>query len=371
MKKIGIIVNPVAGMGGRVGLKGSDGPDILAKARALGAKPEAPSRAVEALKPLTKFKDEVEIVTYPGDMGENEAHLCGFTPTVIGKVNSAYTTPEDSRNAAIDMEKLGVDLILFAGGDGTARDIYNAVGQRIPVLGIPAGVKIHSGVYALSPRHAGEAVRVYLENKILNMRDAEVMDIDEDAFRSGVVTAKLYGYLKIPEERRFVQSAKSGSIRTEKEAVLGIASEIVHEMDEGTLYIIGPGTTTKVIMEKLDLKNTLLGVDVVLDKKLLASDVNEQELMKLTYRRVARIVVTVIGGQGYIFGRGNQQVSPSIIKRVGKENIIVAATKDKLLSLERRPLLVDTGNEEIDQYLAGYIRVTTGYREFHMYKVGS
>ena len=197
------------------------------------------------------------------------------------------------------------------------------------------------------------------------------MDIDEDAFRSGVVTAKLYGYLKIPEERRFVQSAKSGSIRTEKEAVLGIASEIVHEMDEGTLYIIGPGTTTKVIMDKLDLKNTLLGVDVVLDKKLLASDVNEQELMKLTYRRVARIVVTVIGGQGYIFGRGNQQVSPSIIKRVGKENIIVAATKDKLLSLERRPLLVDTGNEEIDQYLAGYIRVTTGYREFHMYKVGS
>ena len=137
MKKIGIIVNPVAGMGGRVGLKGSDGPDILAKARALGAKPEAPSRAVEALKPLTKFKDEVEIVTYPGDMGENEAHLCGFTPTVIGKVNSAYTTPEDSRNAAIDMEKLGVDLILFAGGDGTARDIYNAVAVSYTHLTLP------------------------------------------------------------------------------------------------------------------------------------------------------------------------------------------------------------------------------------------
>lgn len=370
LKKIGIIVNPVAGMGGRVGLKGSDGPEILAKARALGAKPEAPCRAIEALKPLTKFKDEIEVVTYPGDMGENEAHSCGFMPTVIGKVNSGYTTPEDSRHAALDMEKLGVDLILFAGGDGTARDIYNAVGQRIPVLGIPAGVKIHSGVYALSPRHAGEAARVYLENKVLNMRDAEVMDIDEDAFRSGVVTAKLYGYLKIPEERRFVQSVKSGSIRTEKEAVLGIASEIVVEMDEETIYIIGPGTTTRVIMEKLDLKNTLLGVDVVLNKKLLASDVNEQELMKLTYRRKARIVVTVIGGQGYIFGRGNQQVSPSIIKRVGKENIIVVATKDKLLSLERRPLLVDTGNEEINQYLTGYIRVTTGYREFHMYKVG-
>ena len=180
----------------------------------------------------------------------------------------------------------------------------------------------------------------------------------------------MYGYLKIPEERRFVQSVKSGSVRTEKEAVLGIASEIVNEMDEETLYIIGPGTTTKVIMDKLELKNTLLGVDVVLNKKLLASDVNEQELMKLTYRRMARIVVTVIGGQGYIFGRGNQQVSPIIIKRVGKENIIVAATKDKLLSLERRPLLVDTGNEETGQYLAGYIRVTTGYREFHMYKVG-
>ena len=370
MKKLGLIVNPVAGMGGRVGLKGSDGPEILRRARELGAQPESPNRAVQALKVVARLKDEIKVITYPDEMGEDEARGCGFSPTVIGDIVSGETTPENTRKAAQEMEEMGVELILFAGGDGTARDIYNAVGQRIAALGIPAGVKIHSGVYALTPRHAGEAAALFLEGKVVNIRDAEVMDIDEDAFRQGVVTARLYGYLRIPEERRFVQSVKSGSIQTEREAVLGIASEVIKDMDEETLYIIGPGTTTRVIMEDLGLENTLLGVDVVLNKKLIASDVNERGLLDLMGDRSAKIIVTVIGGQGYIFGRGNQQLSPSVIRTVGKENIVVAATKEKLLSLEHRPLLVDTGDEKLNQDLSGYIKVTTGFKEFHMYKVG-
>ena len=370
MKKLGVIVNPVAGIGGRVGLKGSDGPDILRRARALGALPEAPTRAVESLKVISRFKDDLEIITYPREMGEDEVRKCGLFPTVIGTVISNKTTPEDSEKAAKEMEEIGVELILFAGGDGTARDIFNAVGLRVPVLGIPAGVKIHSGVFALTPRHAGEAAMAFLKGKSVNMRDAEVMDIDENAFREGIVTAKLYGYLKIPQERRFIQSVKSGSIQTEPEAILGIASEIINRMDEHTLYIIGPGTTTRIIMEELGLDNTLLGIDVVVNKKLIASDANESQLLKFVDNKKSKIIVTVIGGQGYIFGRGNQQLSPNLIKKVGIENIIVAATKDKLLSLERRPLIVDTGNEELNKSLGGYIKVTTGFKEFHMYKVG-
>ena len=370
VKKLGLIVNPVAGIGGRVGLKGSDGTDILHKARELGARPESPCRAVETLKVIARIKDKIEVITYPNEMGKDEAQECGFSPIVIGSITSGETTPENTQTAAQEMKKLGVDLILFAGGDGTARDIYNAVGQRIPVLGIPTGVKIHSAVYAVTPTHAGEVAVMFLSGKLLKIRDAEVMDIDEDAFREGRVTAKLYGYLLVPEERRFVQSVKSGSIQTEKQSLQGIAAEVTGNMEEDCLYIFGPGTTTRVIMEDLGLQNTLLGVDAVWNKRLVANDVNESELVNLIGQKKAKIVITVIGGQGYIFGRGNQQLSVKVIRKVGKKNIIVVASKEKLASLGGRPLLVDTGDEDLNQMLSDYIKVTTGFNEYVMYKVG-
>jgi len=372
MKKLGFIVNPVAGMGGRVGLKGSDGADILQKARELGAKPEAPGRAVEALKVIARVKDSIEIITYPHEMGEDECRQAGFDPVVIGSITSGATTPEDTMEAAAQMAARGVDLILFAGGDGTARNIYNAVGERVPALGIPAGVKIHSGVYAVTPRGAGEVCALFLEGKLVNIREAEVMDIDEEAFRQGVVTAKLYGYLRVPEERRFVQSVKSGGVRAEKEALVSIVSDVVDQMEANpdTYFIIGPGTTTRNIMDDLKLKNTLLGVDVVKNKQLVANDVAESQLWEIIKGQPAKIVVTIIGGQGHVFGRGNQQISPRIIREVGKSNIIIIATKEKLTALEGRPLLVDTGDEELNEQLAGYMRVTTGYGDYVMYQVG-
>ncbi len=358
-------------MGGRVGLKGSDGAAILCKARELGAQPESLRRAVEALEVVSRLKDDIDVITYPHEMGEEETRACGFSPTVIGSITTGETTLENTQQAAQDMMEMGVELILFAGGDGTARDIYNAVGQSITTLGIPAGVKMYSGVYAVTPRHAGEAAAMFMEGKLLNLRDGEVMDIDEDACREGIVTAELYGYLLIPEERRFVQRVKSGSARGEKEALLGIAAEIIINLDEDTLYIIGPGTTTRTIMDELGLDNTLLGVDVVQNKRLVANDVNERDLLDLIEQRRAKIVVTVIGGQGYIFGRGNQQISPNVIRKVGKENIIIVAAGEKLLSLERRPLLVDTGEEDLNQMLSGYVKVTSGFKEFYMYKISS
>ena len=259
------------------------------------------------------------------------------------------------------MVKEGVDLILFAGGDGTARNIFNAVGTQVPVIGIPAGVKIHSGVYANHPRAAGEVAYNYLSTDERKTKEAEVMDIDEEAFRKGQVTARLFGYVEIPLEEELVQTTKSGGLGSEEVALDGIANTFIEEMKPDVFYIIGSGTSIRPIMEKLDLPNTLLGIDIIKNKELVGSDVNEKQILEIIGDDEAKIVVTVIGGQGYIFGRGNQQISAEVIKKVGKKNIRVVATKSKLLSLEGRPLLVDTGNEEVNAMLNGYIRVLTSY----------
>jgi len=371
MKKLGIIVNPVAGMGGRVGLKGSDGTDILQRARQLGARPEAPRRAVEALRVVSRLSDRIEVLAYPAEMGADECREAGLQATMLGSIVSGETTPRDTQRAAVEMADAGVSLILFAGGDGTARNICDAIGEEFPVLGIPAGVKIHSAAYAVTPRSSGEVAAMFLEGRVTDTREAEVMDIDEDAFRQGVVSARLYGYLRVPEERRFLQSAKSGAVQSERKALRQMAEDVIAGMaGEDCLYLIGPGTTTRVVMECLSLENTLLGVDVIRGRNLLASDVTEARLLELTRGQRTRIVVTVIGGQGHVFGRGNQQLSPEVIRRVGKENIIIIASKEKLVSLSGRPLLVDTGDAALDEELSGYMRVTTGYRDYVMCKVG-
>jgi predicted polyphosphate/ATP-dependent NAD kinase len=370
-RKLGLIVNPIAGMGGRVGLKGTDGRDILEMARKLGAVPISPTRAIEALRQIARIKDSVDLLTYPSSMGEDEARECSFNPTVLGSIANENTTSDDTRNAARDLLNAEVDLILFAGGDGTARDICETVGDKVPVLGIPAGVKIHSAVFAINPRSAGQLAAMYLRGEAPNLRDAEVMDVDEDAFRENRLSAKLFGYLKVPYERAMVQSSKTSMPEDEEVAAEAIANEFVETMEDDCLYIFGPGTTTRAIMKELGLRKTLLGVDLVYDGRLLASDVNERQLLELIRGKKARIVVSVIGGQGFIFGRGNQQISPDIIRMVGRENVIVVATQNKILSLKGRPLLVDTGDPDVDRMMAGYIQVRTGYKRRSVYQVRS
>jgi predicted polyphosphate/ATP-dependent NAD kinase len=371
-KKLGLIVNPIAGMGGRVALKGSDGKETIRKAIELGSTPISPKRTMEALKRLTMIKDNIELITYPYNMGEEEAKESGFDPTVIGSITKGETTSSDTRKAAKEMAALKTDLLLFAGGDGTARDIYDAVEETIPVLGIPTGVKIHSAVYAINPLMAGELAIIHLKSFSSLLCEAEVMDIDEKALREeDRISAKVYGYLKIPCERRMTQSPKEASYGGEQEAAMmqAIAERIVNEMEEDWRYIIGPGTTTRSIMERLGLPNTLLGVDVVEKKKIVANDVNEAQLIRIMDRKKAKIIVTPIGGQGYIFGRGNQQISPEIIRRIGSDNIIVIATPMKIYSLMLKPLLVDTGDEDVDRLLRGYRKVVTGFREETVCKV--
>jgi len=369
-KQLGLIVNPVAGIGGRVGLKGSDGVEIQQRAMLLGAVPQAQSRAIEALQQI-KAVEDLEILTYPGEMGEDAARACCFEPRVIGSITAGQTTAQDTRDAASEMQRLGVDLVLFAGGDGTARDIYNAVGTGLPVLGIPAGVKIHSAVYATHPRSAGQLAALYLQSKVAGLRELEVMDIDEEAFRQNALSAKLYGYLKVPFRSSLVQSQKMPSTG-DAQAVAAIAEDVVSKMEDDVLYIIGPGTTTRAIVEELGLDKTLLGVDVVLSRELIARDASEAQLLALLEGHgtdKARIVVTPIGGQGYLFGRGNQQISPQVIERVGREGIIAVSTPEKLYALGSQPLLVDTGSQAVDEMLSGYFTVVTGYNERAVRKV--
>lgn len=360
MKKIGLIVNPRAGLGGRVGLKGSDGPTIQKKALELGAVGESQKKAKKALMVIQEAI-EVNIITYPHEMGEDLAKKLGLPTTVIGSIEKGCTTPRETKEAAIQLKKRDIHLLLFAGGDGTARDIHDALGNDGPVLGIPAGVKIHSGVYSTSPTKAGELALSFLKGETTTLRESEVMDINEEAFRDGRLSAALYGYMKVPYKERMVQDLKAGSIPGDSKAVEAITYQVVEEMEEDVVYIIGPGTTTRAVMERLGLPSTLLGVDVVLNKELLGQDLNEKGILEIIKDRPAKILVTVIGGQGYIFGRGNQPISPTVISKVGRHHIMVIATQRKLSSLDNRILLVDTGDERVDALLSGFQRVLVDY----------
>lgn len=370
MKKVGLIVNPVAGMGGKVGLKGSDGEEIQRKAVELGATPESPKKAGYAIEELKQLSGDIEFYTCSGDMGENIVKQLGFPYTVVHSYTEKSTFA-DTEEAAKVLGGLDLDLLIFAGGDGTARNVCKAIGKSTVVIGIPAGVKIHSAVYAQTPRSAGRMAALFLQTEEPKVEEAEVMDIDEEEFRKGRVSAKLYGYMRVPVERRFMQNLKSGGVAGEATSLNAIARDVVSNMEPDCVYIMGPGTSTRPIMEFLNLESTLLGIDLVCNRQLLQNDATESDILKAIEGKKAKIVVTIIGGQGYVFGRGNQQISARVIEQVKKENIIIVATKEKLGTIIGRPLLVDTGDPAIDEYLIGYYRVVAGFEDMVMYKVDS
>ena len=388
MKKIGLIINPVAGMGGSVGLKGTD--HVVEEALRRGAVPGSEKRAETALRELLPYKDELLICTGAGHMGGELAQRMGFRTEVlpVGTDTGAAKTPADTdilaasafcfATAGSDTIALGkrllneqADLLLFAGGDGTARDIYQAVGTELVCVGIPAGVKIHSPVYAKNPGAAGKLAAMWMSGRIKRYEEKEVLDIDEDAYRSGHINTALYGYLKIPAERALTQNRKAPTPLSDEAAIEAIAYEVTDHMEPDVVYLVGAGTTTRGVMKKLGLPNTLIGVDVVENGKVLENDAYGERILSHIRGKRAKLILTVTGGQGFLFGRGNQQLTPEVIRTVGKENLIILATSSKLAELRGNPLLVDTGDDALNEELCGYYRVITGYKEYTVCRVAA
>ncbi|MCC5826517.1 ATP-NAD kinase family protein [Alkalimonas sp.] len=366
--RLGLIINPLAGLGGSVSLKGSDG--VAEQALALGAEPLAGKRSQTALSELMALKDRLLIKTVAGTMGQQLAEQLGFHCKVCYQAITEPTTAEDTEAAARALAADGIDLLLFAGGDGTARNICAVLPEQVTALGIPAGCKIHSGVYAISPTAAGKLVASLVRGELVSMRQADVMDIDEQAFRQGVVKARRFGELSIPAALQYVQSVKMGGRESEELVLDDLAAWVVSQMDEDVRYVMGSGSTVAAVMQQLGLDNTLLGVDVVENGQLIARDVTASQLLALVKDRPSKLVITLIGGQGHVFGRGNQQLSPDVIRAIGRDNIWLIATKTKLQQLSGRPLLADTGDAVLDQQLQGLIPVLTGYNDYVMYRLG-
>jgi predicted polyphosphate/ATP-dependent NAD kinase len=360
-KTIGLIVNPIAGMGGAVGLKGTDGKAIVTQAISLGATPVAPTRAEAFLSALNPARSNVQLMVGAGRMGEDEAKNCNFIYKVLG-ARKEVTSPKDTIYITKKMVDAGIALLVFCGGDGTARNIQATVDMALPVLGVPTGVKMHSAVFAVTPRAAARVVMRFLREE-LPLREAEVMDVDEKAFRKGRLSAELYGYVLAPYEPHLIQANKLASPITESElrSQAGIAVYVIDNMKANMIYVIGPGTTTRAIAGVLNAKKTLLGVDLFLNKNVISSDVNETQILETIRGRPAQIIVTPIGGQGFIFGRGNQQISAKVIRQVGLDNIVVVATASKLRSLQA--LRVDTGDSDLDgAFRKRKIKVVADYK---------
>ena len=370
-RKLGLIVNPLAGIGGRVGLKGSDGADIVARALSLGAVAQANYRVGTFLERVSRINGQIMFFCFAGEMGESALNEKEFSYQVIGRQQSAVSTADDTIAAAKMMRQAGVELLVFAGGDGTARNIMDAIGEDVPVIGIPSGVKMHSAVYATTPANAGDLCLHFLQaGNALPVRIAEVMDIDEEAFRHNQLSANLYGYMKVPIYRNLLQSAKAGNVAGEMAALDSLSCQIAKMMQPDTYYFLGPGTTLRAVAQRLKVDKTLLGIDVVRNGKLIFADATENDLLKCLDMGKAVAIVTVIGGQGHVLGRGNQQLSPEVLKRLGRGNILIAATESKILSLFGKPLSADTGDPELDQLLSGYVRVYTALGKSLVYPLG-
>lgn len=368
--QLGFLINPIAGMGGKIGLKGTD--EVAKDAARMGAKPIASTRAKEFLASLrnASFKNTLRIVACPNPMGEDEVKDAQFSAEILPLDFTAETSAEDTKKAVKVMANRKVDLIVFVGGDGTARDILDAlhpINTNLPVLGVPSGVKLYSGVFSINPADAAAIVEAF-DRKETEIAEFEIVDADEVAIREDQFNVHLYGFLRGPFLPMRIQGSKQVSPETEDEHEnqLAVARFIVENINADGTYILGPGTTVKCVADLLDTEKTLLGVDVY-QKGKIVKDVNEAKLLQtIKDWRNTWIILSPIGRQGILLGRGNQQISPEIIKLVGKEKIIVGATKGKLQSIDGHVLRVDTGDVEADNMLRGYIKVVTDYKEWRL-----
>ncbi|MCY0903324.1 ATP-NAD kinase family protein [Arthrobacter sp. H14-L1] len=382
--RVGLIVNPVAGLGGPAGQKGSDAADIRVTARTAGYAMTSPVRAKRTIQQLVSLLGqagrELRLYTGPGTLGGDIGKgLCPTTLLWPRTAGTDETSAADTRRLAMLLKTERVDLILFAGGDGTARDVLDTVGGSIPVLGIPTGVKIYSAVFALTPTAAGTLAANWLLGRSDKgaermVAEREVVDMDEVLLRAGLASPALYGALNVPVDPSRLQARKAPTPASDANAVASLARAFVRGMEPDHAYVLGPGGTTAAIGRELGLATTRLGVDVVRDGTLLSSDVDAHALEAalrggpegLLDRLKATIVLTPLGGQGFVVGRGNQQITPRLLSSLPLQ---IVATDAKLAALAGRPLWVDSGDDDVDARLSGYAKVFTGASTHTVYPV--
>jgi predicted polyphosphate/ATP-dependent NAD kinase len=365
---IGLVVNPVAGVGGPAGLAGSDGADVQRLAVTRGARSRVQERTAVALSVLAAQHPGLVIVTAAGELGADAVRAAGLVPRVVYTASESASVGADTSRAVTAVAGAGADLVLVVGGDGTLRDAAVGAGATA-VLGIPAGVKMYSPVFAVSPRAAGAIAADWVTQGGLPVDEREVLDIDEAAMRRARVDPTLYGMLRVPYRSGRTQARKAATPVSEASAVEAAARGAVARMRPGVRYLLGPGGTTAVIARQLGVDGTPLGVDVVLDGAVLVSGASEQDLLAEITRGPVQAVITVIGGQGFLLGRGNQQLSASVLRAIGDDPLLVVAPEQKLIDLRGRPLIVDTGDLDLDARLAGHARIITGVGTSSLYPV--
>jgi len=367
---LGFVVNPLAGLGGPAGLKGSDGEAVQRAARERGSVPRAAERAVAALAPLAAAHAGQPVWTVGGPMGHDAVAAAGLSAQVVWAPPSEPTTGLDTTTAVRELARAGAGLILFVGGDGTARDVADAA-AGVPVLGVPAGVKMYSSCFAVSPAAAGRVALRWLDGAPVTMGSADVLDVDERMLGTGPVAPTLHGVVDVPHWQGSTQGRKVATPTTQREQVAAAAAGAVRSMQQGVYYLLGPGGTMLEVGRQLGVDTSPLGVDVILDGQVVCRDASEADILEVIEGHPARAMVTIIGGQGFVLGRGNQQLSAAVIRRLAPDPLVIVADEDKLIQLAGRPLLVDTGDPGLDAALSGYTQVVTGPGTVAVYRMAA
>lgn len=375
--RLGLLVNPYAGAGGPLALKGSDElPAALREqlqAQAAAGLAPAQQRVLDMLSALQRgeacSRRPLHWLTVAGAMGEHVLRQANIAAEVLPLSLPEHTLADDSRRAARALQAAGVDLLLFAGGDGTARDVCAAIGLQVPVLGIPAGVKMHSGVFAINPQAAAAVLQLLRDGQWVSVEVAEVRDIDESGLQQGRVRARHYGEMRVPVEPRYLQQVKCSGREVEELVVAEIVADVLERLQPGVRYALGPGTTTAAVLAALGLPATLMGIDVIVDGRLLAADASADTLRTLADEGEMQVLLSPTGGQGSLIGRGNQQLRPDLLRRIGRAGVQVLATHAKLDELAGRPLRLDTGDAALDAEWSGWWDVVTGYQQRVLYAV--
>tara|TARA_Y100001960_G_scaffold328281_1_gene416617 strand:+ start:114 stop:1262 length:1149 start_codon:yes stop_codon:yes gene_type:complete len=372
MVRIGLLANPDAGLGGRLGLKGSDGQAELARSK--GAEDRSGPRLKSMLEYFFRIhrgdQDELEWVTSQGRMGTDWIPSEMEEADVVEIHQSIGTTSaSDTEDAVRELIGSGIQLLVYSGGDGTTRDIVSTLAKEnssaLPVIGVPSGVKMHSGCFASSPKGAAEVLSAWINGDLL-VSSTEVLDLDEDLYRQGSWVVRLYAEAFSPNSPRWMQGSKE-LVQTESEddIIIGLSDHIGESIvREGELIIWGSGGTLRAIGENIGFELTTLGIDATIGREQVGTDLDESRILSVleSHDGPTTLLLSPMGGQGFLIGRGNLQLSPEVLVSIGIENILGVLTPAKLLSV--RKLRIETGDEGLDEKFASmrYMKVLQGYR---------